>query len=77
VTAEHSIHTSYRFGPGLSASLACANNDVYPQFTYVTHTIISAPIRINASRVEALSRVSFLANCQGLHCPPGFGQNHY
>jgi hypothetical protein len=36
-----------------------------------------APIRVDAPRVEALSRVSLLAYCQGLHCHPGFTQNHY
>ena len=36
-----------------------------------------APIRVDAPRVEVLSRVSLLAYCQGLHCHPGFTQNHY
>ena len=36
-----------------------------------------APIRVDASRVEVFSRFSLPAIGQGLHCHPGFTQNHY
>ena len=35
-----------------------------------------APIRVDAPRVEILSRFSLLAQDQGLHCHPSFTQNH-
>lgn len=35
------------------------------------------PIRVDAPRVEVISRFSLPAIGQGLHCHPGFTQNHY
>jgi hypothetical protein len=48
------------------------SNDVYQQFKFVRHTAVSTPIRIDAPRVELLSRFSLQAECQGVDCAPGF-----
>ena len=52
-------------------------HDIYQQFTYVTHTIISSSHPDDASRVEPLSRGTLPAEGWGLHCPPGFTQSRY